>query len=126
MDNMNYDNGRNQNYSLETGYPANGRPVYMESKSPAEPTPGKAIASLILGICSILFCCSGLIGMICAIVDLVLSSQLKKEVSEVPTMGKVGKVLGIIGLILGILVILFWIAYIFILVEYGTWEVNTY
>ncbi|CCY57689.1 putative uncharacterized protein [Clostridium sp. CAG:632] len=67
-----------------------------------EKAPGKAIAALILGIASLLTGCGG-VGLICAIVDLVLCSQLSKEYPELPKQAKVGKVLGIIGLILGII-----------------------
>lgn len=87
-----------------------------------EPTPGEAVASLVLGICSIVFACSGPIGLVCAIVDLVLSGKLKKRLMEVPTMGKVGRTLGIIGLILAIFGIIFWIVWFVFIIMYGEWE----
>lgn len=71
-------------------------------------TPGKAVACLILGICSIVFACGG-IGLVCSIVTLVLSGQLTKELGELPSQAKVGKVLAIIGLVLAVLAVIFWI-----------------
>ena len=43
-----------------------------------EKAPGKAIAALILGIASLLTGCGG-VGLICAIIDLVLCSQLSNS-----------------------------------------------
>ena len=73
--------------------------------SAAEPK-GKAIATLILGIASLV--CAvfgwtitcGIIAVICGIVGLILG---KKAVAEAPNvkMGKTGKTLALIGLILG-------------------------
>lgn len=71
----------------------------VTSTNGGDKTPGKAIAILILGICSIVFSCAGP-GLICGIVGLVLNSQLAKEMGEVPQQAKVGKILSIIGLVL--------------------------
>lgn len=107
MENMNSDNMYNQNV-------------------PPTPTPRKAVASLILGICSVVFGCAGPVGMVCAIIDLIVSNRLKEEVMEIPQIGKVGKVLGVIGLVISILGLIFWIVNIVILILYGEWEVTYY
>lgn len=98
------------------------------NNNPKKPTPGKAVACLVLGICSIAYSCASPVpvGMVCAIVDLILSDKLKKELFEVPKMGKIGRTLGIIGLVLSILGIVFWIVYIIVLVMFGEWEVSYY
>lgn len=70
-----------------------------------EKTPGKAIACLILGICSIVFSCGG-IGLICAIIGLVLNGQLAKEMGEVPQQAKIGKILCIVGLVLTVIAVI--------------------
>lgn len=121
MDNMNYDRN-NPNGAVQPQSPYNGQPIYTEPERPtaSASTPGKAIASLLLGIASIAFTCTGILSLICSIIGLVLSSQLKREVQEMPGVGKAGKVLNIIGLVLGILGILFWL----ILILFGDWKVN--
>ena len=61
-----------------------------------------SLAVLILGIASIVCGGSGIPGLVCAIIALVLS---KKAVAKdgINTQNKVGKILAIIGLILSIL-----------------------
>ncbi len=60
---------------------------------------GKSIASMVCGISSIACCWSGIIGLVCGIVALVLSSGCVKEGYE-NQFTKVAKITGIIGLIL--------------------------
>lgn len=120
MDN-NYNN-MNQNVTGPSEFPYQEQPVYVEQPRPSQGTPGKAVAGFLLGIASILFGCTGILSLICAIIGLVLCSQAKREVQELPGIGKAGKVLNIIGLIVGILGILFWL----ILILFGEWEVSYY
>lgn len=77
--------------------------------APEVRTPGKAIACLIMGICSICFAASYGIGAIFAIVGLVLFSKVKQQATEIPKTAGVGRILSIIGLIISILMILFWV-----------------
>lgn len=123
MDHMNYD-GSNSNGVEQDQSPNSGRPVYNEPIRPAAPgqTPGKAVASIILGIVSIVCSCSGLISLVCSIIGLVLCGQMKRELQGLPGTGKAGMALNIIGLVLGIFGILFWL----ILILFGEWEVNYY
>ncbi|MBE6622627.1 MAG: DUF4190 domain-containing protein [Ruminococcaceae bacterium] len=57
------------------------------------------VAVLVLGICSLVFSGSGIIGIILAIIGLVLAKKADPEDKKV----KAGKILSIIGLILSIL-----------------------
>ena len=65
-------------------------------------TKGKEIACMVCGIASIVASYGSGFGLICAIVSLVLGSQLAK-VGVQSTFTKVGKITGIIGLILSII-----------------------
>ena len=61
---------------------------------------GYAVASLVLGIVSIVFCCCWYIGLICGIVGLVLAIMAKKN-GNTEGICKAGLVLSIIGVVLG-------------------------
>ena len=82
-----------------------------------QPTSGKAIASMVLGICSILGCMAyGLPGFVCGILAIVFHNQAKAQVAEgecAPSsmsMAKAGLVCGIVGLTLSSLVLLMFVA----------------
>ena len=75
----------------------------MSVNTPAQgSTKGKEIACMVCGIASIVASYGYGFGLICAIVSLVLGSQLAK-VGVQSTFTKVGKITGIIGLILSII-----------------------
>ena len=75
----------------------------MAENTPAQgSTKGKEIACMVCGIASIVASYGYGFGLICAIVSLVLGSQLAK-VGVQSTFTKVGKITGIIGLILSII-----------------------
>lgn len=59
---------------------------------------GKSIASMALGIASIALCESGILGLVCAIIGMVLSKQAIAEGGE-NGFNKAGKITSIIGLI---------------------------
>ncbi len=63
---------------------------------------GLAIATLITGIASIVFCCYG-VGIVCAIVSLVLGNKYNAQATAENKMVKVGKILAIIGLVISII-----------------------
>jgi len=73
-----------------------------------------AIATLVLGICSIVFCCG--IGTICGIVALAISGESNKLLNENPDgysdagNHKAGRICAIIGLILSGLFLIYYIA----------------
>ena len=70
-----------------------------------ESSKGKSIATLILGIASIVFCETGIVGLVCGIIGLVLGNKalpLAEANGEPTKMAKIGRTLSIVGLILGI------------------------
>lgn len=70
---------------------------------------GKAIASLVLGICSLaLFCCWGT-SIATGIVGLVLGILSKKSKPENNTMATAGIVLSVIGVALGVAAIIYYV-----------------
>ncbi len=100
-----------QNYYQQQAYGQYRPPV-----NPAKPS-GLAIASMILGICSIVFCAGVITGLICAILAIVFASKMAKQAPGGdlgPSRGFVnaGKICGIIGLILSILFIVIWVLYV--------------
>jgi len=60
---------------------------------------GKSIASMALGIAGIVFCESGIVGLVCSIIGMVLSKQAIAEGGE-NGFNKAGKITSLIGLIL--------------------------
>lgn len=67
-------------------------------------TPGRgyAIASMVLGICGIVFCCCyGMIGIICSVLALIMHHNAVKMDGFESSYAKVGKICGIIGIALG-------------------------
>ncbi len=71
--------------------------------SPNQPGRGRAIAALILGILSIVFCWGTYIGIILGILGIIFGALAKKTLPD-DKLGKVGFILGIIGLILSIII----------------------
>lgn len=63
---------------------------------------GKSIASMALGIASIVFCESGVVGLVCAIIGMTLSKQAIAEGGE-NGFNKAGKICSTIGLIISII-----------------------
>lgn len=75
---------------------------YAPMPAPGAPGSGKALASLVCGICAIVFSGTVVIGIVLGIVALVLASQYVKSFGKD---GKAtgGKVCGIIGIVLSVL-----------------------
>lgn len=68
-----------------------------------------AVASLVLGICSIVFGLLGLgipIGAICGIVGIVLGNMAKKNPETNLSMAKAGFICSVVGTILSLLVLI--------------------
>ncbi len=81
---------------------------------PAPPTNQKALWSMILGIVSIVLCCSG-ISVALSVPAWIMGSSAKKEIAASQGgqggdgMAKAGFILGIVGTVLGVLALLYWI-----------------
>ncbi|MCR5655471.1 MAG: hypothetical protein K6G07_07540 [Lachnospiraceae bacterium] len=97
------------NYSDPNGAPLTGQVYGTGTSSQQQQSDGKATASLILGICSILFCCCyGILGMGLGIGGLVLASSSAKENNgEYSGSARAGQVTSIIGIVLGALYLIF-------------------
>jgi uncharacterized membrane protein HdeD (DUF308 family) len=77
--------------------------------TPSTPNNGKAVAALVLGIVSIVFCwVYGIVGLITGIIGIVLAISAKKEAPS--SMCTAGMVLSIIGLCLNALIFISCIA----------------
>ena len=72
-----------------------------------------SVASLVLGICSIVFSC-GIVGLILGIIGLAQAKKANAAIAADPALGgaglaKGGKITSIIGIVLGAVAILYWI-----------------
>ncbi len=79
------------------------QPLYTQAASFQDeitPKNGFAIASLVLGILSILCCCQPMIGGICSILALIFSIVSRKQNGRFNGLSIAGLVLAIIGLLL--------------------------
>ncbi len=110
-------------YCIQCGYnltgvaigshcPECGRLVVPSFHSPTLPTSGKAVASMVLGICSIAMCMFyGLPALICGPLAIAFSIMAKKQVERGEAGGAstglatAGMVCGIVGLLLALLFI---------------------
>lgn len=72
--------------------------------SQQEPPAGISIAALILGICSIVFCCFWYVSLITGIIAIILGVKAKKDNAGKQGMAKAGMICGIIGLVLAVVV----------------------
>jgi hypothetical protein len=88
----------------------------MENKQPLP----NAVATLILGLCSLLFGCF-FVGIICAIIALAISGGPKRLYMQSPAqysgygMLNAGRILSIIGIVLGAIAIIYTIVAVAIL-----------
>lgn len=71
----------------------------------AQPKHGYAVASLVLGICSIVFSCCTYVGIIVGIVGLVLAILARKAGNE-ESICKAGLICSIVGLSLSIILLI--------------------
>ena len=122
---------RLQGQAIGTPCPNCRMPVGMANNAP-RPSNGKAIASMVLGICSFVGCMFyGLPGIACAVLAIVFARQVKQQFESGQThesamgMANAGRICGWIGLCLSIAMILLMIAYfVFIIVMVGTMSQN--
>lgn len=123
-----YQYGNQDNYNLEpqnNGYHYDGGPNNYNFSGPdrryQDPgSPGMATASLVLGICSILFACCGL-GFPLAGVGLVLAI-LSRGKGEMNNSAKIGMGLSVGGIILGIITTIMSIIYFNQVLSHLDWD----
>lgn len=102
-----------QPYASQPGQPYAPQPSQPYAPQPGQPympqqprSEGKAIAALVCGILSIVFCAGTLFGLLLGIVAIVLASSYVKQ-NGPNTKAKIGKICGIIGSILSALAFVF-------------------
>ena len=105
--------------------PECGAPVTPAFQSTMQPTCGKAIASMVLGICAIVGCALyGIPSLVCGILAIVFYKQAKRQIAAggfspaSASMAKAGLICGIIGLILAALML----AYIVVMIGLATMQ----
>ena len=94
-------------YAGPVDYNSIAHSVTDESEIPE--STGTAIASMILGIVSIVFCCSSVLGLIAGIVAIILAQKEKSSGRGDNGYVKAGLVCGIIGAIHSALVLIYYI-----------------
>jgi hypothetical protein len=93
--NNQYQQGDGQDYAFQT-LMRNGRPK----------TKGWSVASMVLGIISVICCCGGWCGIILGIGAIILAIVSRKSLGYFDGMSVAGIVLGIFGFVLGITLII--------------------
>lgn len=88
-------------------YPQYSSPINQNKPS------GMAIASMVLGICSIFFSAGFITGLICAILAIVFAGKVSKQtpggnLGPSQNFVKAGKICGIVGLVFSILFAILW------------------
>ncbi|MBO7309778.1 MAG: DUF4190 domain-containing protein [Clostridia bacterium] len=135
-----YDKQQNDSFSSDGFYEykeenSDGLSGVIEELSTPK-TKGYAIASLILGIFSVVCCCVGWMGLIAGAGAIVLSVLSRRHLGYFDTMTIVGLILGIFGVVFGVLTLVFeaLLATEEFMIEfekriddlYGDFDVNTY
>lgn len=115
----NYQQGYQQNYQQNyPNYPANYNP-YMQNnpnmpnipnlQQPKGPGYGMAVASMILGIVSLVLLCLWLISLICGVVAIGLAVAAKKYPAGNNGMSTAGLAMGVISVAISGIVILYYL-----------------
>ncbi len=102
----NYSQPQQDNYSQYNGNYTQQQYNYSPQ---GQDTPGRgyAIASMVLGICGIVFCfCYGIIGIICSVLALVMHHNAVKMDGFESSYAKAGKICGIIGIVFGVITLI--------------------
>ncbi len=114
----NYQN-QNEPQNYQNSNFNNGNGNFMVTKLP------NTTVSLVLGIISIVCCCSGIIGIVCGIIGLVLANKDMKLYQANPQQytgvetTNTARILNIIGLVISVLNIIYSVYYI---MQLGGWD----
>lgn len=110
----------NQNQQMNQQNQQNPQdPYYVSSNQPYTPPPqsnrpannGMSIASMVLGIASIVMCCTGFMSLPLGALGLLLAILTKRKGKALPGMSIAGMVTSIIGLLLGVFMIIYLIVF---------------
>lgn len=113
-DGNNFDNSNLGYGNAQSGNEFNGGNFdYTPQQPQKDPGHGLAIASLVLGIISLLSCCCVYLSVVVGVVGVVLAiiSKSKSNTGKMETMAKVGLALSIVGVVLSIGYIIFGLVY---------------
>lgn len=110
-----YYNQQQQYYNQQQYYQP--QPVIIPQPVP-QVKKGTAIASMILGILSLLLMDSPIISLVCAIISLCLAGSSKRTNGRSLGMATAGKVCSIIAIIFSLLMIVFYVFYFLILIDF--------
>lgn len=93
-----------------SGYEPPAPPPFEPPAAGPRRTPGKATASLVLGIVGLAFC-----PVVCSVLAIVLGRQAREQIAADPSLGgdgvaQAGFILGIVGLVAGIVVAILYLA----------------
>ena len=101
--------GRMMNEEMNNSYYGNntqGNPNPVPQPEPGKPS-GYSIASMVLGICSIVTCCLyGVPGIICGIIACIFAKK-ENDLGHANSFTKAGMICGIIGIILSALMLIY-------------------
>lgn len=120
-----YSNGGQQQngYQYQAGNQQQGG--YQQPMGGSQKTPGNgpAIASMVCGICSIVFCwCYGVVGLVLGIVALAMWNKSKlMNGGNVLPMAKAGMICGIVGSVLSALYLVYFIIVCATAASYSSW-----
>ena len=88
--------------------PQNPQPMPQNSNNPNNMNYGNGIACMVLGIVSIVFGCTPLIGLICGIIAIIMNRK-DIQMGFESSYHKAGLICGIIGVCLGAIALIYWI-----------------
>ena len=101
----------------EQAYSSYAQSTVEEPQNTAQPkTDGKATASMVCGIISVIPCCWGIVTLVLGIIAVVMASSYVNETGDVDnSKAKAGKICGIIGIIGSVIGLI----YVFVLLANG-------
>ncbi|MDX2116329.1 MAG: hypothetical protein SFZ24_12020 [Planctomycetota bacterium] len=99
--------------AVDLNCPECGTPILVSVQTPSRPTPGLAIASLILGIFGVLGCTAyGVPALVFGAAAVVCARLARRGGAPASGVGSAGEVLGWLGVVLGlvgvIVIVLLW------------------
>ena len=79
----------------------NNQNIYVEDLAAKKPSKGYAIASLVLGIVSLVCCCSTAVSLVCSILAIIFAVLFRRDNGSFGGMATAGLVCGVVSLALG-------------------------